>query len=204
MSAPDPPDFAAVVADTLRAAVHAMRNPVAAVTTGLQLLHRDDLGPDDRAALDAAIASGLARLDGMLAQLDDLARRTAAPRERFCFDARCEALARAHDATFHPPPEALWVHGDADGLMEALDTLLGRCAAAGAASLRVDADRDGVLCVLGGDGRVEGRGLRVEVGGARGVELAMARARWVIAAHGGTVTAGQAPGESLRVRLPRA
>lgn len=70
------------------------------------------------------------------------------------------------------------MHGDADGLMEALDTLLGRCATAGAASLRVDADGDGVLCVLGGDGRVEGRGLRVEVGGARGVELAMARARW--------------------------
>ena len=204
MSAPDPPDFAAVVADTLRAAVHAMRNPVAAVTTGLQLLRRDDLGPDDRAALDAAIASGLARLDGMLAQLDDLSRRTVAPRQRFCFDARCEALARAHDAAFHPPPEALWVHGDADGLMEALDTLLGHCAAAGAASLRVDADGDGVLCVLEGDGRVGARGLRGEVGGARGAELAMARARWVIAAHGGTVTAGQAPGEALRVRLPRA
>lgn len=196
-------DFAAVVADTLHTAVHAMRNPVAAVTTGLQLLRRDDLHPDDRAALDAAMASGLARLDGMLAQLDDLARRTAAPRARFRFDAPCEALARSQGAVFGPPPEAVWVHGDAEGLLEALDTLLTHCATGGPASLRVGADDDGVVCVLGGDGVAGARGLRTEAGGPRGVELAMARARWVIAAHGGAVTPGQQPGEALRVRLPR-
>jgi len=202
--------FVAVVGETLRDGVHALRNPLAAVSSGVELLLRGGHGPDDVRVLEGALRSGLERVESLLGQLDELAQVCRAPRVALSVDDLCaDVVARLGEGVVCEGSSDATVTADPEALGEALETLVALCLRdAVSVTLSVSQEAawvtwsvqaepaDGASLPVWGT-----RVFRVDAGGPRGREMALARARWVVAAHGGAVTLGASP--RVLVRLPR-
>ncbi len=216
--------FATVAGDTIRDAIHALRNPLAAAINSLDLMSHGVTRPEDLPSLRRVTRNGLDRMDALLSHfrevvqlgvdrgaivdLDALARRVVAG-----VIPRAEALGVR--VTVLPTPTKVTVRGDPESLSDAVDALVINAVDAsgdgGGVVVSIANDptrRDAVVTVQDrGEGipveRVAGM-FRVFVTtrrnhGANGVGLA--RARWVAAAHGGSVTLVSTVGEGTTATL---
>ncbi|WP_327047516.1 HAMP domain-containing histidine kinase [Microbispora sp. NBC_01189] len=199
-------------------ASHELRTPLTAVRTNVELLIRGNLPQEDRDAASRAVMSGLEELTALVADVVELARdeEPAVLVEQVRFDelvSREVARAARHwpATAYSVSVEPAVVRGVPDRLARAVGNLLDNAAKYSPGGGRVEVSlRDGVLIV-----RDHGPGISADdlphvfdrfyrAPSARalpGSGLGLAIVGQVVDSHGGSVSAGPAPGGGTLVRL---
>ncbi len=220
--------FPGVVSETVRDAIHSLRNPLAAALNSLDLMTHRITRPEDVPSLQRVTRNGLERMDRLLAHVReltqvgvsrahpvDMAETARTVVARHGSQAESARVALTVDA---PAAGTMAVEGDPEALTEALDAVvtnaLEASAEGGSVTVTVARDvsrREAVISVIDrGEGIPPERVKNVfrmffttrKDQGNEGVGLS--RARWVVAAHGGVITLDSVPGRgtTVVVRLP--
>jgi PAS domain S-box-containing protein len=212
---------------------HELRNPLAPIRTGLKLLDRAADGDAARAArrmMERQVVYMVRLVDDLL----DVSRislgKLALRRSRVQVDAIAEraieqsrhAIERSRQRLIvERPPQAVWLHADADRLAQVLGNLLAnasRYTPAGGTivlawervrdelKLRVSDDGQGIAPhVLGRIFELFAQGDSTHDGRDDGLGIGLALARQLVELHGGSIAArsdGQDRGSTFTIRLP--
>ncbi|WP_028060685.1 sensor histidine kinase [Candidatus Solirubrobacter pratensis] len=198
-------------------ASHELRTPMASLRANIQTLEAaDELPEEDRAALRADIVGELDELTALVADVVELARGSTP--ERALDDVRLDRVVRAlverprvRAAEFRLSLEPTVVQGEPDRVSRAVSNLLDNAIKWSPADRAIDVElREGILSV-----RDHGPGFApadlphvferfFRAGGARGMPgsgLGLAIVKQAAEAHGGWVTAANAPGGGALLRI---
>jgi signal transduction histidine kinase/ActR/RegA family two-component response regulator len=208
---------------------HELRNPLAPIRFALELLN----GPPEIAARSRqSIARQVKHLTRLIDDLLDLTRITRNKLQLKTRDVELRAVVQdaidsssaalisaGHQLEVHLPDEPIWLHADADRLVQVLTNLLGNAArytnAGGRIVLSAERHTSDVLISVRDNGvglapadlsRVFDMFVQVGQGSHGGLGIGLALVKGLIELHGGTVEArseGVNLGAEFRIRLPR-
>lgn len=198
---------------------HELRNPLAPITTGLELLRRPGNAPELIASLHLMMGRQISHLTRLVNDLLDLSRITRGAIELQCATVEVRVVIeaavdlarplidqRAHDLLVEQPARSPCVDGDLERLTQVVSNVLGNAAKytdpGGRIQLRVSKEdghalirvRDSGLGIPAGQlERVFGMFAQVPEhrarGGGGGLGIGLALARRLIELHGGTIVA---------------
>lgn len=181
-----------VVSETWRDGFHALRNPVAALVNSVSLVRRGNLSQDDTAVVHQVMQNAVDRVDRLVSDLQEMVSAGDGPRqsldvEEALVDCAGRELVRVESNA------VTLVWGDPTALSDALVAFTEWCKKANLFEIRLCGDDgDGAMRVrwqmhdARSESELEGV-FRTRAAGRGCAAMEMARARWVVVAHGGSV-----------------